>query len=83
VDFRKIIAKNWGLFVPYLTDVLGIIPSRTKGLAWLDVVPTIRNVASHPVREHFGDTIDESRRAAVYEAARIANELRKQASHPN
>lgn len=79
VDFRKIIVSNWDLFLPHLSRVLGSVSSRTQGLAWLDVIPNIRNTLAHPVREHFGEPIDESRRAAVYEAARIANELRRQA----
>jgi hypothetical protein len=77
VDFRKIIAGNWDLFLPYLSAVLGEIASKTQGLRWLDAIPSIRNAVAHPVREHFGEEIDASDRAAVYLAAEIANDLRK------
>jgi hypothetical protein len=76
VDFRRIIASNWEIFLPYLSSVLGNIQSKTQGLAWLDVIPSIRNAVAHPVREHFGAPLKDSDRAAVYHAARIANELR-------
>lgn len=83
VDFRKIIARNWDLFLPYLTAVLGTVESRSQGLRWLDVIPSIRNAAAHPVREHFGEEIDAADRAAVYRAAQIANDLRHRSVQGN
>lgn len=82
VAFRRIIANNWELFSPHLLSVLGDIKSKTQGLAWLDVIPNIRNAVAHPVREHFGEPVDESDRVAVYEAARIANALRMRVRRP-
>ena len=79
VDFRKIIASNWGLFLPHLSGVLGAVESKTQGLGWLDDIPNIRNAIAHPVREHFGEEIDEADRASVYRAAQIADELRRRA----
>ncbi len=79
VDFRKIIASNWELFLPYLSGVLGDVESKTQALGWLDAIPNIRNAVAHPVREHFGEEIDEADRAFVYRAASIADELRRRA----